>query len=87
MSAKPRIDEQSPDSSSGDFEVVTPSDANELRFVTRAVQIATSGTLAVVNEKGDTVDLPAFPDGHTFPARVRRILATGTTADGIVAYY
>ena len=66
---------------------VTPSDTADLPSgVTRAVHVGNAGTLAVLDTKGNTAILQSL-DGQYHPVRVRRILATGTTATGIVALY
>lgn len=69
-------------SPAGRVEDVTPSDGTDLQFVTRAINVATAGTVALVTTGGDTTDV-FVAAGITFPIRARRILATGTTATGI----
>lgn len=62
---------------------ITPSDTTDLAFVTRAVTTETAGHLQVVTAAGDTGRI-FIAAGVPFPIRVRQILATGTTASGIV---
>jgi hypothetical protein len=62
------------------FFPVTPNDSTELEF-TRAVMVATAGNLAVRRIDNTEVVL-AVPAG-VIPIRVRRVLSTGTTAQGI----
>ena len=62
---------------------ITPDDNTDLAFVTRAITAETAGHLQVVTAAGDTGRL-FIAAGIPFPVRVRRVLATGTTAGGIV---
>ena len=76
-----------PDSSSGYFLSVTPSDTVLLPCLSKSIAAFTSGTIAVLSEHGDVVTLPAGPAGYEYPVHVQRVLNTGTTAQGIVAYF
>jgi hypothetical protein len=70
--------------------LVTPDDDNDLPDgVTRGLGIASGGAVAVRMMGGATVILPdgALAAGIIHPIRVSRVLSTGTTATGIVAYY
>ena len=58
-------------------------DTAELAFVTRAIAVETAGRLQVVTASGDVGGL-FVAAGIPFPIRVRQVLATGTTASGIV---
>ena len=62
---------------------IVPSDTADLAFVTRAISVAQAGHLQVVTSGGDTGRV-FVAAGVPFPLRVSRILATGTTATGIV---
>lgn len=64
------------------IETITPSDSTDLVRVTRAINVAGSGTVRMVTLGGDTADL-YLAAGIAFPVRVTRVLATGTTATGI----
>ncbi len=63
---------------------VTPDDGADIAVVSRALNVASAGTVRVTTVSGDigTVYVAA---GITFPIRARRIWSTGTTASGIVA--
>jgi hypothetical protein len=63
---------------------VVPNDATPLAFATRAIAAETSGHVQVVTVGGDTgrVFLVA---GVPFPIRATHVMATGTTASGLVA--
>jgi hypothetical protein len=89
--AKPkrRTEETQNEISSSHAQVVVPSDANDLPFITRFIEIAAAGTLSIIDESGVQVDFPSFPAGHTFYIRASRIRATGTSvvAGSVIAYY
>ena len=65
---------------------VAPDDAADLPFVTRGLNVSSSGTVRITTLGGDeaTVYIAA---GIIFPVRVRRVFASGTTATSIVAMY
>ncbi|OJF93632.1 spike base protein, RCAP_Rcc01079 family [Pararhizobium antarcticum] len=63
---------------------VTPSDTLDLADVTRAVYVGVGGALAVRMLSGQTITLSGVTGGSTLPLRIDRVLATGTTATGIV---
>jgi len=63
---------------------VTPSDSVDLAEASRAINVATSGTVRVTTIGGTTATLYVTA-GSAFPVRVLRIWATGTTATNIVA--
>lgn len=66
---------------------VVPNDSLPLTQVTRALYVGTGGDLAVELSSGMQVTLNAVSGGAIQPLRVRRVLATGTTAGGIVALW
>ena len=70
----------------GGFDVV-PDDNADLPAVTRALMVSTGGDVAAVLKDGSTLTLPALSPGSVYPVRIRRILATGTTASGIRGLY
>ncbi|WP_300064223.1 hypothetical protein [uncultured Roseobacter sp.] len=63
---------------------VTPSDTQDLPEASRAINVATSGTLRVTTVGGTTTNIYVAA-GIAFPIRVSRIWNTATTATGIVA--
>lgn len=67
--------------------VLTPDDAVDLAVVTRAVYVGGGGTLAVELADGDTVTFAGVPTGAVLPVRLKRLLATGTSASGIVGLW
>lgn len=62
---------------------VTPNDAADLDFASRAIAVGTEGFVRLVTIAGDTDRVYVAP-GAPFPIRARRILATGTSATDIV---
>lgn len=66
---------------------VTPNDSADLTAVTRGVMVGVSGNVSVnMSGSGSAVVLP-LTAGQLYPIAVSRILATGTTATGIVAIW
>lgn len=64
---------------------VTPHDTDELPLVTRAVYIGTGGDIVcILKNDGSPVTFKNLADGSLLPLRIRKILATGTTALHIV---
>lgn len=68
------------------IEEITPDDLTDLANVTRALNVATAGTVRVIAADGSTGDI-FVAAGITFPIRASRVLATGTTATGIRGLY
>ncbi len=69
---------------------VTPADGTDLPDgICRALFVGTSGDIVMIageDEVGDTVTLPGVAAG-ILPVSTKRVLATGTTASGIIALY
>lgn len=66
---------------------VTPSDTADLPDgATRSLFVGTAGSVAVLDMQGNPATLTSGPSQY-HPVRVQRVLATGTTATGIVALY
>ena len=63
---------------------ITPNDATDLPDVTRALYVGGPGHLVLTLQAGATLTLSNVPSGSLLPLRVKRILATGTTATAIV---
>ena len=63
---------------------VVPSDTADLTITARALNVAQSG-LVQITTTGDTTETVYIAAGSTFPVRVTRVWATGTTASGIIA--
>lgn len=65
---------------------LTPSDATDLTFVTRGIMVDVAGDLSVRMLGGQTVTFAALAS-TIYPFRVTRVLATGTTATGILGLW
>lgn len=75
-----------------DCYAVTPADATDLPFAiqpmgTRALYVTGAGNVAVNLAGGGTAVLTGLVAGQIVIISVTRILATGTTATGILALY
>ncbi len=69
------------------LKTVIPSDTADLPDgATRSLYVTGGGALAVVDTVGNTAMLISGT-GQYHPIRVSRILASGTTATGIIALY
>jgi hypothetical protein len=65
---------------------VTPNDTTPLVFVCKALYVGTGGNVAIMaSEDTAAVTLTNVQSGSIIPVRARRVMATGTTATGIVA--
>ena len=65
---------------------VVPNDGADLDEMTRAINVSGGGDVALVTEGGSSIIINVVA-GIAFPITARRILATGTTATGIVALW
>jgi hypothetical protein len=66
---------------------VAPNDTTDLaQGPCGALYSATAGTIAVVDGFGGVVTIVSL-EAQYHPIRVQRVLATGTTATGLVALY
>ena len=67
---------------------VTPDDGDDLDDgPCRALYVGSAGNLVIHDFAGNQVTFAAVPAGTLLPVRARRVMATGTTADDIVAVY
>lgn len=67
-------------------ENITPHDTNTLTYASRALYVGGAGTVTVVMN-GTSVLFAGLGAGTILPIRTDRVMATGTTATGIVALY
>lgn len=65
--------------SADDIFPVNPNDGTDLPTTPKALLVAVAGNLAVRGSSGTTVTIPVVV-GQIVPLRVRRVMATGTTA-------
>lgn len=64
---------------------ITPNDTTDLPDTTRAIYVGGAGNLAVIMAGGGaTITLTGVLAGMIYPLRVARVLATGTTATGLI---
>ena len=69
---------------------ILPDDSADLPVIPRALYLATPGSLAVEMAgapQGEVVIFAGLAAGIPHPIRPRRILATGTTATGLIGLY
>jgi len=60
---------------------ITADDNNDLAVTTRAIYSGAGGTLvAILADDASAVTFSNLPAGQVLPIRVRRVLATGTSA-------
>lgn len=64
-----------------------PSDSTDLPYVTRGIYVGTAGNLKVRMQDGSLVTFNNVVAGQIYPLRIDRVLATGTTAAGIVGLW
>ena len=70
-----------------DGTMISPDDAVDLPHVTRAIYVGTGGQIAAELASGVAVNLVGVAGGTLLPLRVRKILASGTTAANIVGLW
>jgi hypothetical protein len=84
----PRAYERDYTSASGSAVAVTPNDGTDLVNTSRAIYVGVSGNIAVILDKdSSSVIFVGAQAGSVLPIRVKRVLATGTTATSLVALY
>lgn len=65
-------------------EPIVPDDSADLPRATRAIYVGEAGDLRVRMISGDTVTFVNMQGGMSYPLRLRQVLATGTSATGLV---
>lgn len=66
---------------------ITPSDTDDLPFVSRRIYVGTGGDVVTIDAEGNTVTHKNAPSGsYLGDAFFARVKATGTTAADLVAY-
>jgi hypothetical protein len=63
---------------------ITPSDSVALANTTRAIYVGVAGNLRVRLASDDIVTFSGVLAGVVYPFRVEQVMATGTTAGGLV---
>jgi hypothetical protein len=66
---------------------ITPDNDNDISAVTRCLYIGGEGTVVVILEDDtEAITVEGLAVGIFHPMRVRRVLATGTTATNIIGF-
>jgi hypothetical protein len=68
-------------------EAVTPSDANELTYVSRGLYVGGAGDVTLILKGGQTLAFVGVPAGTVLPVRAKQVKSTGTTATSILSLY
>ncbi|MEM7740076.1 MAG: hypothetical protein AAF225_04685 [Pseudomonadota bacterium] len=63
---------------------ISPNDGSDLSYAIRGLMVTGAGDVSVVTTGGDTVTLPGLVPGVQYAILATRVLATATTATGIV---
>lgn len=66
---------------------ITPNNAAEIPYVTRAIFVGTGGDLAVTMAAGEQVVFKGVASGSLLPMRIIAVRSTGTTATDIIGLY
>ena len=66
---------------------ITPSDTTDLAQASRGIWVGYDGTLKVTMVRGQVVTFRAVTAGQFIPIRVKRVWATGTSAQYLVAIW
>ena len=66
---------------------VTPNDSTDFEQFTRGIYVGVTGNLAIHTVRGSILTFVGLASGIIHPIRVRRVLATGTTATSIIGVY
>lgn len=80
----PISDEKAPASHA---EAITPSDTEELSYITRGIYVGVGGDIVVVMPAGSTIAFKNAVAGTVLPISVRQVKATNTTATNLVALH
>lgn len=65
---------------------ITPNDATDMANIPRSIFIGVAGTI-VLHDASGTAATYTCPAGYELFGHFRRVLATGTTASGLVGRY
>lgn len=65
---------------------ITPDDTTDLAIMPRAIRVGGAGTLVLRDREGQDITY-SVTDGEVLLFRAVCVLATGTTATGIVGWY
>lgn len=65
---------------------VSPSDANDLAFVCKALLCTVAGNVSIIAQEDTAPVTIPLTVGQLLPVRVKRVRATGTTATVLALY-
>lgn len=68
------------------WKAITPSDTDKLEPIPAAISVNVAGNIAIEGDDGNS-EIITVVAGIQLGIQPHRILATGTTATGIIAYY
>ena len=66
---------------------ITPSNTEDLTYVTRAIWVGGAGSVNVITAGGQTVLIVGVQAGTLLPLRVTRVLSSSTSATSIVGMW
>lgn len=64
-----------------------PSDTVDEVVIADGIQFILTGNAAVITENGSTLTITGAPVGAIFPFRIKRVKATGLTANAVVLLF
>ena len=73
------------DAPAQDAAAITPSDSTPLPLATRGIYVGSGGSLRVRMISGEEVTFANVQPGAFYPLRLSQVMATGTSAGGLVA--
>lgn len=73
-----------PDYSAKKIFAITPSNVDLLPVVTKAIYVGTGGNISIIAQNDSAAVTLKVQDGAILPIRAKAVIATGTTATGIV---
>ncbi|WP_380058858.1 hypothetical protein ACFE33_15255 (plasmid) [Falsihalocynthiibacter sp. SS001] len=65
---------------------IAPNDGADLVEVPRAIYVGQGGTITAITREGSQVTLENVPAGTVLPIRLRKVFATGTSAQSLVGF-
>lgn len=70
-----------------DASSIVPDDGADLQHTSRAIYVGGGGDLRLRMASGTEVTFTAVAAGMIYPLRAARVMATGTTASGLIALW
>lgn len=86
MSDRFALNADAPFAPSRSLAAITPADGTDLPVFTKAIYVGGAGNIVLTAiDDSASVTLTGVPGGTVLAIRAKRVLATGTTATGLVA--